>query len=281
MSTSLQSITDAWGRWMAGKYGVKGIKFTSSLNYKDHKELDNYHQYEVASDVKGIIYDPGAPDPQDGYAFSKRVNYKNGSGSEQTVNYSDTMTTEKSFQWSVTESIDIGQSTTISVGIPELAEGSETITVNLSLSATQGGSYSNSQSWTVDWPLVIQPKTKLSARMIVTIQKYNIKWAANVAMKGRVAIWFDQKVALNRPGDLHWLWFVDLAKVFRDCHDNNLVDVSGYEIGGDYVIAVARGVFTGSQGVSSDIELVEEPIESETWIESRNLYLQHAINGEA
>lgn len=256
----LQAITDEWGQWMLNKYGGNEINFTASVNYNSHEWLRDYLQKQVIATVQNIKYETGAPSPENSYSSSKITNYNNNSSSAQRVAYNDTFTTDKSFQWSITESLSIGLSATVSAGPPEIAQVSGTIYTDLNLSSTQGETKTESQTWNIDMPIEIAPFTQLKASMVVTKQTYNINWTTEVNLKGSVAIWFDKRVAIHEPDNYHYCWFIPIATVFRNCKDNNIISTEGYEIGVDSVQAITRGVFTGSQGVELNINVSENKI---------------------
>lgn len=77
-----------------------------------------------------------------------------------------------------------------------------------------------------------------------------------------MAIWFNDKVALNNNGDYHWLWFIPIQSVFNDCIRNNIIDTRGYIVQGNGVIAQASGSFHSSMGLNMRTIAHEEPLNS-------------------
>ncbi|MEU7640153.1 MULTISPECIES: cytotoxin leucocidin [unclassified Streptomyces] len=259
---SLQEITDAWGTWMAKERfpASRGCRFTASTDYGRQSALGDYHEYQVGAEYHGITYDPDAPSPIPGQVSSVTTNYRNGSAVEQAVTYKQSKTTEQDLRISVTESLKIGVTMEVSAEIPAVAKVSETTSIETTLSSTQEFTHKETQNWSVDLPLRIPPKSLIEASLVVGTQKYDIAWTATVNLAGKVAIWFEEKVDLQHDGDYHWLWFVPIEEVFRDCRAHAIVDTTGYEITSDGVAAFAGGKFGGGQGVSLNVNVVQKDL---------------------
>ncbi len=238
-----------------------GCRFTASTDYGKQSALGDYHQHQVATKYSGIAYDPSAPSPVPGQVTSVSTNYRNGTEVEQLVTYKQSKTTEQDLRISVTESLKVGVTMEVSAEIPAVAKVSETTSIEASLSSTQEFSHKETQNWSVDLPLKIPAKSLVEASLVVGTQKYDIDWTATVTLTGNVAIWFNEKVDLNHDGDNHWLWFVPVEEVFRDCQTHGIVDTTGYEITSNGVNAFASGKFTGGQGVSLSINAVQKPLD--------------------
>ncbi|MFF4606449.1 ETX/MTX2 family pore-forming toxin [Streptomyces sp. NPDC001339] len=260
---SLQEITDEWGKWMARERFPRsnGCRFTASTDYGKQSALGDYHKYQVRAKYSGITYDPNAPSPIPGQVSSVTTNYRNGSSVEQQITYKQSKTTEQDLRISVTESLKIGVSMEVSAEIPAVAKVTETTSIEASLSSTQEFTHKETQNWSVDLPIKIPAKSVVEASLVIGTQKYDIDWTATVNMSGAVAIWFNDKVDLNHDGDYHWLWFVPIEEVFRDCRTHSIVDTTGYEITPDGVDAFASGKFGGGQGVSLNVNVVQKDLD--------------------
>ncbi|MDB5904195.1 MAG: hypothetical protein JWM26_3073 [Betaproteobacteria bacterium] len=260
MSNSLQQITDAWGNWVAGQYpGSGGILFTASTNYGAQSFLDGGHQYQVSATVNDVVYDPYAPSPIPGSASSVVTTYQNGTTLQQSITYSQSVTTNQAFNWSITESLSIGETVSVKAGLPAVAEVTESTTVTLTLSSTQGETSSTQHQWSVNYPLQVPPQSEIDASLVVTTQQYNINWTATVQLVGWVAIWFNNKIAWNHDNDNHWCWYIPIDFVFSQCQANNIIDTTGYQIGGGGVIAMSQGTFSGGQGVAQAVKVNQKP----------------------
>lgn len=261
MSTSLQDITNEWGNWMSTKYpDGGGIKFTESTNYDNYDELDQYHNYQTNATYQSINYDPNAPSPIPGTAYSATTSYNNGSSIQQSYTYQQNMTTQQTFTWSITSSLSIGLEISEEVEVPDVAKVGTKLTTKIDLSSTAGSTESQTQSWSVTQPINVPPNSHVDAKMVAALENYNINWSACCLLTGYVAIWFHNKVALN-PNNYHWLWFVPIQNVISACVNNNIIDTTGYEIVSNGVLAYSSGTFYGGQGVGVCINVEQSPLD--------------------
>jgi hypothetical protein len=254
MPQSLQQITDAWGNWMNNQHSGGGVRFTASTNYGAHGELSNYHQYQVSTDVTGISYGTGSS-PVPGQKDSASIQLSNGSNQPQTITFSQSMETTQEFNWAVSQEVSVGVSVSVTAGVPDVAQVGATVTASVSLTSAQGGSTSNTQTWSVDMPVNVPAESATTATLVVVTNQYDVPWTANCMLTGCVAIWFNNKIDLNGDGGEHWLYFVPIESVFNDCISNNITDTTGYQISGSGVIAIATGTFTGGQGISCNAQI--------------------------
>jgi len=254
---SLQQITDAWGNWMATHRGTS-CRFTETTNYGAHGELDQYRQYQCSASYQSISYDGNSP-PTNGAQVAYELWYDNNSTIQQSETFSYTATSSQSFTWSITESISVGVEISATEGVPNVASSTQKVTVTLSFSATQSQTKTNTQSWTINNPVLVPKDSSVKCDMVLNTQSYDINFTAAVLVTGSVAIWFNDKVDLN-PGDSHWLWFVPITSVFSDVVNNNLASTEGYQFGGGGIITTAKGVFTGSQGVNVGVSTTQYPL---------------------
>ncbi|MFF4409546.1 ETX/MTX2 family pore-forming toxin [Streptomyces sp. NPDC001404] len=272
---SLQEITDAWGNWVARTQFPHsgGYWFTESTAYGRQGALDPYHQYQVNQKYSGIVYDASAPSPEPGEVTSVVTNYRNGTELEQTVEYRQAMLTRRNLKLSVTESLQIGVTSSASVTIPGVADIGQTTTIQTDLSSTKEFGMDKEQEWSVTLPLRIPPKSHVEATLVVGTQEYDIDWTAMVTLTGRAAIWFNNKVDFNHNGDLHYLWFPSIERVLSDTRKNNLIDTTGYEVVGSSVQARARGVFYGGQGVAVSVNTKQYPLDGRGAVLERRIPL--------
>lgn len=251
---SLQQITDAWGAWYSSNYGTS-CKWTASTNYGSQGDLGAYHQYQVSTDCRSIIYD-GNSIPTNGSKVAFETWYNNNSEIADQQTLTKTETSAQSFTWSITESVDIGVEISASEGVPDVASSSQKVTVSLSFSSTQGATVTNEQSWEVNTIVNIPAMSSIKADIVIGSQSYNINFTASVILNGSVAIWNNDKV------NGHWLWFMPLTQVFSDCIANNIISTSGYTSVGGGISTTASGVFTGSQGINVVVNKNQYPLGS-------------------
>jgi len=257
---SLQQITDAWGNWFSQQHGTS-CRFTASTNFGSQSDLDQYHQYQTNALVQNIAYDGNSP-PVEGATVAYELWYDNGTTLQQSETFQETQTSTQSFTWSITEALSIGIEISATEGVPNVASSSQKVTVSLSLSSTQGATSTQSQTWQVNAPIQVPPDSSVKADMVISTQSYDINFTESVLLQGYVAIWNNDKV------DGHWLWFYPIEEVFEDCIANNIIDTTGYSIGGGGVMTQATGVFSGSQGVSVGVTASQHPLRGSSLAES-------------
>lgn len=249
---SLQQITDAWGNWFSKKNGTS-CRFTASTNYGSQSFLNDYHQYQTSAIVQNIVYDGNSP-PVGGSTVAYELWYDNGTSVQQQNIFQETNTSTQAFTWSITEALSIGVEVSATEGVPAVASSSQKVTVTLSLSSTQSKTTTNTQTWQVNTPINVPANSSVKADMVISSQSYDIKFTESVLLQGSVAIWNNDKV------NGHWLWFYPIASVFQDCISNNIIDTSGYSIVAGGVMTQAKGVFTGSQGISVGVTANQYPL---------------------
>ena len=255
---SLQSITDAWGKWIAKKKGTS-CRFTASTNYSSQSDLDDYHQYECKVTPLAIVYDGTSP-PVGMSDVAYELWYDNSTDVRQSENFQYSSTTEQSFTWSITEALSIGVKISVTEGEPDVASSTQEVSVKLDLSSTQGASSLQAQTWIADTPVQVPAQSSLKCDMLINSQSYDIDFTQSAVIKGDVAIWFADKVAWNNNDDKHWLWFIPIQQVFNDVIANDLANTSGYSVVSGGVQATAKGVFRGSQGVSVNVATTQYPL---------------------
>jgi hypothetical protein len=249
---SLQQITDAWGNWYSSKNSTT-CRFTASTNYGNQSSLAQYHQYQTSATVQNIVYEGNSP-PVGGSTVAYELWYDNGTTLQQQSIFQETSATTLSFTLSITESLSIGVEVTVTEGVPAVASASEKVTITVNLSSTQSFTVTNTQTWQVNTPINIPPNSSVKADMVISSQSYNINFTESVLLQGYVAIWNNDKV------NGHWLWFFPIESVFQDCITNNIIDTSGYSIIAGGVVTQAKGVFTGSQGISVGLTAKQYPL---------------------
>lgn len=258
---SLQSITDAWGKWIAKKKGTS-CDFTASTNYSSEAELDDYHKYQCTVTTQAIVYDGDAP-PTRKADVAYELWYDNASDVRQSEMFTYTATTSQSFTWSVTEALSVGVKVSATEGLPEEASLSEEVSAQVEFSSTQGGSYDDEQSWSVNTPIQVPAQATLKCDMVIDSETYDVDFTQSVIIAGDVAIWFKDKVAWNgNDDDKHYLWFISIGQVFNDVISNKLADTSGYAVVPGGVKATSTGVLRGGQGVSVGVTTTQYPLRS-------------------
>lgn len=253
---SLQSITDAWGNWIAAKHKTT-MKYTASTNYGAQSTLAQYTDKQVTATYQNISY-MAVTDPVRGQNVLDSRDFNNGTNATQSQTVSFTKETSSTFNWSVTEAISIGNTVEVGVMLPEVLSAKGSTSTNLSLSSTQGAQVTNTQSWTFSDPVVVPPQSTVEAVFAVNFQTYNMNFVASVLLAGSVAVWFNKQVTFkNKP---HNLFFFSIADVFNDVIANNLISTKGYALVPDGVTTAAKGTLSGSQGIKLVTNIKQFPL---------------------
>ena len=133
---SLQSITDAWGDWIAQKHHTT-MNYTASTNYGAQSTLSQYTNKQVTATYQNTNY-MAVTDPRWRCRMCWTLrDFINGTSVMQSQTVSFTKETSSTFSWSVTEAISIGNTVEVSVSIPEVLGAKGSTSTNLSLSSTQ------------------------------------------------------------------------------------------------------------------------------------------------
>jgi hypothetical protein len=104
-------------------------------------------------------------------------------------------------------------------------------------------------------------RTIVTPEMRIQKQSYDVPWRMEARLKGDVAIWFQERVAIDRlhPDEKHFLWFVPIGEVLAVTREVNLIDTTGYQAIGREVLVTTTGTFTGAQGVKADVVVNQTP----------------------
>lgn len=258
----LGDITWAWGLWRANNYGT-GLHFTQSTRYDQATELDDYHQYQCTVALESFAYD-GSSLPEWGISIANDTWYDNDTAVTQSSTCTLSGTTTRSASWTKTRTLNVGVEISATEGMPGDSVTAK-LTTSLSLSTSETHTDGDTQTWTESAPLVVPAQASTYSALAVNMATYNQNWIGKVRINGMVAIWFDDRIAYYGNGDDHYLWFIPIEQVLSDVIAHNLYDTSGYEIApGGGIYANTGGVFTGSQGIRSNIRSTQHPLRPDT-----------------
>lgn len=254
---SLQEITDAWGNWMLSQVGGGSVRFTSTTNYGQHRELNAYHQYQCSATYRSISY--SEPITSDGDMVVPSQTLTNYTDIQQTQGFSWNKATTDTFSWSITEALKVGVTVTGSAGVPLVAEGKVSATVELNLSSTQTTTESTTQTWSVNQPVLVPAHTWVKCESVISTNTDSIPFFATAQVQGYVAIWFENKV------NGHWLWFYPIGGVLQDVISHKTIDTTGYGVL-DYqtISASVSGTCNGAFGVNIITTYTSGPLDTDT-----------------
>jgi hypothetical protein len=207
MPSELQSLTDAWGKWMADQAHVK-CKFTASTSYSSHPDLAGYIQdYQCQSTYQDISYDTPTVVPT-GEAFGGKQTLINNSDQQQTQTFSWSNTTSAEFTYSFTEALKVGVKVSGEAGVPLVASGKIEASVELDLSSTQSQTSRKTQEWKLDQPIKVPAHCTTQCSSVITMNAADMNFTATSKITGWVAIWFDHPVDKYALLSIHHVWIV-------------------------------------------------------------------------
>jgi hypothetical protein len=171
--------------------------------------------------------------------------FSNGTDATATQTFADTKTTTASFKWSLTEGLKLGAKTSFKVSAPVFAEGKIEASIELSFSATQEQTTTDSQAWQYGASIPVPPHSVVQASAIVSMAEYNPNWYARLRVTGQSVAWY----ADNRTSGMSTypnILCAGLPGFTVDPTDNSALYAAG-------------GTFKGAQGLSVEVKTQQSP----------------------
>lgn len=109
--------------------------------------------------------------------------YSNNTSVQQSMTTGFSKRASFSSNWSKTTGGSLSVNTTLKVGIPIIAEGKITTTVNTNYSSTYGKSETMEDTQTYNFPIVIAPRTSVTATATVGRYLINLNYTAKLRGK--------------------------------------------------------------------------------------------------
>ena len=126
---------------------------------------------------------------------------------DRNITFNHSYTESDSFEWSITESISMSQTTSISVGVPDVFGADTSLSFDLSLSKSEGQQKQRSHTWDTTMDFDLPAREKATLEMILTQATATATANLEGLMRGRIAIGLD-----NRWNG-HYFWFVSVAEL--------------------------------------------------------------------
>jgi hypothetical protein len=212
----------------------------ANWNYPDQYVIDNSGLYV---EMLEFTYDQPVITRQPTLVAS--TTFSNGTDATATQSFADTKTTTASFKWSLTEGLKLGAKTSFKVGAPVFAEGKIEASIELSFSATQEQTTTESQSWQYGASIPVPPHSVVQASAIVSMAEYNPNWYARLRVTGQSVAWHGD----NRTSGMSTypnILCAGLPGFTVDNTDNSAV-------------FAGSGTFEGAQGLSVDVKTKQSP----------------------
>jgi hypothetical protein len=193
------------------------------------------------------------------YLRSPPARFINDSSVQDTRGWSQSFTTSSSFMWSVTEGLTITTTVSGDVKLPFVSGGKVEFSTQLSFSATQEQTKSQTQTWTESAEISVPARSIIDISIAVGEVAYSPNWKGKVALSGPLSVW--AKSVRKDGGPELWPplpeyeYSHDLMNLLN--RDPRLI----YER--DAVLVPISGLFNGQQGIQSNIYVKEYPLKSD------------------
>jgi len=178
----------------------------------------------------------------------------NNSSLEQTQSFEWQETKANSFSWTLQTALNVGTTVEASVGIPLIAEGKISSTMELNLSTTEQQTSSKDQQWGVDIPVRVPPYRRMVCESVITSGVVDVPFEATVFIEGSVTFhhqngWVKENINVI-------LFIIELYEGEVFGYRSILTDQQRG------ILAFASGVVKGAFGVDIITQFTESPLES-------------------
>lgn len=257
----LYSLAKQWGERFSKEHGTscKWVDLHAS-----RKDMHEYKQHKISSRVTNVRYVPKESIYKDLPGTIITDSVTNDTSLEQESTFKRSKTTSSSFTWGMKESLSIGYSEKLQVGVPDAETTTTTLSVDLTLESTQSQTKTETKTWEIDRDVRVPAKTKVDMTWTISQKEVTATFYADVILTGQIAIWNKDKIDINHPDnkDKHWLWFINIADAFRQMKSWGIHVPPQYSIHGNSVTFKASGQCRGESGYSTTFQLKETPTEA-------------------
>ena len=172
---------------------------------------------------------------------------------DSTYDFTHTYESTDTFDWTLSNTLTSGFSTSVSVGVPGEFGAEVSTTFEISTTQTSTQTHTHTNTWAQNATVEVPKNIIAEVSMIVNVD--NITASANLIgiATGRVAI------GLNSRWNGHYFWFVPVADLARSYNQSPNVSVVGNE-----VRCIVPMKFSGDASVSSRIQVKKGTQTSQT-----------------
>ncbi|XP_042148445.1 uncharacterized protein LOC120837589 [Ixodes scapularis] len=155
------------------------------------------------------------------------------------VSVKRTKTRTHQYSWQTQNTMSVGHSLSIEVGLPKVVSITGSFSKTVSLSKTTGQVETVSEEYTAEVKVTIPPMKSAKIEWVITDVTQEIPWTAQIDVEGWFAIWFRKRV------NNHYLWFYPVSLL----EDPLLKETK------EGLSYTARGIFTGVRGTNSSLRV--------------------------
>ena len=246
--SDLQTLADEWGRAFSEHFGTTCLWV--DLHAK-RREMAQYQKYKISTKAENARYEgKGTLISVPGIVTTDTET--NDSSVQQSEVFKYSKETTSTFTWTLKEGINVGVTVKFEAGVPPIASGSTTLSVNMSFEATQSKTEKQTVKWEIDRNVVIPPYSKLDMIWTIKQDRVSCKFYADVIIGGYFAIWNRDRIDVNNPGgnDKHCLWFIPITMAFNQMDQWGISYPSEYTYSGWSMKFQASGDCVGEAGMN-------------------------------
>jgi len=219
------------------------------LHGKQPHLREQYPDKKITTRAEDVRYDTVSRKlDRPGYVFTQW--FSNGGSLPITGLIHKEKSVTSTFTWSVKESLKVGASVEIDMGVPEIVEGHVELSTELNLASTQEQTKTTVDIFKVSHKITIPPKSRVKAVVTITETEMEVPWTAQMYVTGFEAIWLEEKCRD------HWLWFATVDHLAK-CHHKLHGGDTPYGRGFSYK---AAGVFKAVQAIRATVVTEEHPL---------------------
>jgi hypothetical protein len=183
-------------------------------NYPDHRCMSPY-----VSQTGGNYTNIKVTSSNDPWVFEGWLD--NDSNESQTMHYTRSEKTTTSYQWSFTNTIEIGDTYSLDVKVPVAMDATESTSFTWTSTESTSTTKTTEKSWEISQNVVVAPHSTIKATTIIKKAKYAGNYHANMKLPFYAKLWCVDEVSGHRE------WFVRAEK-FLNCNPCN---VGGSSVG--------------------------------------------------
>jgi len=155
----------------------------------------------ITTKVSSIVYSQSAMKKLPQAPISVQQWIDNDSSIEQTIEADVSLSSTSSYTTEITAGIKIGTTVKGKAGVPILAEGEVSVSMELNFSYTGKWTTSNEKTFTLKQPVRIAPRTSMAAIITASRAEVVIPFEADIVIEGYFFVEFNKKM---RNGGTQW-----------------------------------------------------------------------------
>jgi hypothetical protein len=183
--------------------------------------------------------------PGDPFIFTEYFN--NNSTANNSFNFQRSESTSNSYTWSNSESIYIGESLSVTAGLPGICEVHDQFEFDLSLNTTETQTGSDTQNWSVSETIGIPAESTVRVDVVIATTSTNCDFTAQVTFNPNAYgnIW------CNNVVNGHYEWFIGAGSFLEGTFGGAVCNYGACNV---------TGTFTALQGVTVYVNVTQCPL---------------------